>query len=255
LAGSGNKIYNNKIFNTLCAIEIRDVQNLQIYNNLFTNISSFAIAYRNNVLNLEIFDNLFLDTHGVRTQDLPGSNRSVYVYRNKFFSHDNVGMNVFWHWTSEDPSGEYPLIYFYHNSFAGGYQDIMFPRPTTYDRGGLPNVHMINNIFSSRMSLTYVSGFTEDESMMGSFDYNWVGGTFTVVPAWFGPNNVNARNRRIWSALSLPNFRLPSNSDAIDAGIDLSRPFVVNGRVHSPLPGMSPGYYRGSAPDMGAIES
>ena len=51
-----------------------------------------------------------------------------------------------------------------------------------------------------------------------------------------------------------PDFRLTENSPARKIGIDLSRPFRLNGVEHQPLPGMRPGYFSGDRPDAGAIQ-
>jgi len=52
----------------------------------------------------------------------------------------------------------------------------------------------------------------------------------------------------------MPDFILPSGSQAINAGLDLSKSFTINGVTYNALPGMTSGYYRGVAPDIGAFE-
>jgi hypothetical protein len=102
----------------------------------------------------------------------------------------------------------------------------------------------------------YNSGTTlELKKDIGLFDYNWIGGAFMGIRKWYGKNNTLAWNRKLWKDDTLPNFALPSGSDARKAGIDLSRPFTIDGITYLALSGMTPGYFSGSRPDLGALQS
>lgn len=57
----------------------------------------------------------------------------------------------------------------------------------------------------------------------------------------------------MWLADKLPDFTLAPDSTARGKGLDLSKPFTLDGKTHDPLPGMNPGYFRGTAPDCGAV--
>jgi hypothetical protein len=43
-------------------------------------------------------------------------------------------------------------------------------------------------------------------------------------------------------------------SAAFGTGLDLSQPFTLRGMSYSPLPGMTPGYYSGQLPTLGAVQ-
>ena len=47
---------------------------------------------------------------------------------------------------------------------------------------------------------------------------------------------------------------LAPGSPALAAGVDVSRPFTVNGKKFTALPGFKPGYFRGRAPAAGAFQ-
>jgi hypothetical protein len=94
--------------------------------------------------------------------------------------------------------------------------------------------------------------------MVGVYDYNAVTPPHVAYPAydpgaWFGAHNVRL-GAAIWGLTSIPDFSLSVGSSAIDAGIDLSQSFTVEGTTYPALPGMTGGYYQGSAPDIGAYE-
>ncbi len=99
------------------------------------------------------------------------------------------------------------------------------------------------------------TAFIGGGEMVGLFDYNWGGGVYHHgVPAWFGEHNVNAEGQQLWSHATLPHFRLSADSPARGKGLDLSKPFALDGETYDPLPGMRPGYFAGAAPDVGALQ-
>jgi hypothetical protein len=71
---------------------------------------------------------------------------------------------------------------------------------------------------------------------------------------WYGKNNVFAWNKKMWNDATVPDFTLPSGSAARNAGIDVSRPFTIDGRSYMALPGITPGGFSGSRPDLGALQ-
>jgi hypothetical protein len=49
-------------------------------------------------------------------------------------------------------------------------------------------------------------------------------------------------------------FAPPADSPVLGRGIDLSRAVTLGGTSVGPLPGMTPGYFRGGWPDLGAVQ-
>ena len=47
---------------------------------------------------------------------------------------------------------------------------------------------------------------------------------------------------------------LAPNSPALEAGVDISKPFSVNGKNFPAFPGFKPGYFKGKAPAAGALQ-
>lgn len=52
----------------------------------------------------------------------------------------------------------------------------------------------------------------------------------------------------------MPDFVLPADHPAREAGIDLSKPQTIGDTNHPALPGMTPGYFSGDAPNIGATQ-
>jgi hypothetical protein len=90
------------------------------------------------------------------------------------------------------------------------------------------------------------------------FSRNWVGGTSNVPgtdPSWWTAPNYRNPGSRIWANAETA-FALPAGHVAINAGIDLSQTWTAGAQgTQAALPGMTPGYFNGSAPDLGAVES
>ena len=64
-------------------------------------------------------------------------------------------------------------------------------------------------------------------------------------------------SKTIWNKHDLPGLpdvTLAPNSPALEAGVDISKPFTVNGKSFPAFPGFSPGYFKGKAPAAGALQ-
>ena len=252
--GDNNQVYGNNIHDGAVGIVLLQANNAKIYNNTIHGMAGEGIFVRENVTNAQIYDNLLYDNSiNLRVQNLEKGNRSVYIYRNKFYEPKMLGQNIFLH--GFEPGAAvtgYPEVWFYHNSFSGGNIAI----------GGidqpLKKFYFLNNILSSySLYNTWASSaFLSNSQSLGAFDYNWAGGIYASgVPSWFGNHNINAQNQKFWNDTTMPDFSLPVNSSAKQAGIDLSKPFIFNGQNFSALPGMQTGYFSSLKPDLGAIQS
>src|SRR3989344_2717527 len=258
-AGPNNEIAGNEMFNGNTGVSIvNTIGKTKVHDNIIRGMPSEGIFIQNNVRDLEIYDNLLHDSNiNIRAQNMNDGNRLADIYRNRIYSSlPNVGESFYFHfWPSSPPPSSYPEFYVYHNSISGGGHALGIG--DAVPPGGMPATRFINNVFSSSYLYTswVDSPFITNSSMVGAFDYNWAGGIYARgVPAWFGSNNINARDQKMWNVTTMPDFKLPAGSLAIDKGIDLSKSWTVNGVTYPAMPGMASGYFSGIAPDMGAVE-
>ena len=264
--GMGNEIYENVIHDGLIGISIWGmrgrVSDTKVYGNTIYNHSSIGIVITlEKLTNVQVFDNFIANANiNIRPHhynDPSSSNSSVYIFRNRLHLPVDLGSHIYVHWNDGGISSGFvhPDIWFYHNSFAGGE-----PNPTFSFLGmdyGMLNTRFINNIFSSDGFLSAMRPGWHEPDRIDVFDYNWVGGNqrYKANPAWFGSHNIEAWGEQMWDASSIPDFKLPAGSAGLNAGINLSKTFTIDGRTYGPLPGMSEGYFAGDRPDLGAIQS
>lgn len=252
------EISGNEIFDISAdAIRLRDVHNVDIFNNDLHNCTNNMIGISWNTTGLKIHDNLFREgATNIRFWDVdwPKHSKQAYIYRNRFYLPPGFGTHLYFHWVNDGaPAGNHEF-YFYHNSFSGGYTGIGF---SPYAKNsGVPNAHFINNILSLGSNVNGTGTFwTTWSADLGTFAYNQVGYKSPQTIPWKGSGNVLTTGTPIWVEDGhVPDFSLPTNSQLREAGIDLSKPFVINGKSLNPLPGMHPGYFFGSKPDLGAIQ-
>ncbi len=253
--GAGNEIYLNEIRDTLGGVDVLEApQGLKIYGNAISRTSSVSLGSGRDQFDVEIFDNLLCDSNNnFRMQDMDLGARRVYFYRNCLYNGHAEGDNNYFHWSvpGSTPT-ELPEIWVYHNTFVGSCWGMTISNWAEGNTAAA-RTYFVNNVYSptpSRPLFGYVP------TSFGVFDHNWAGGQHpSPLPAWFGPHNVLAEGQELWPDESVPDFRLPEGCSARSAGLDLSRPFVLGGTLHLPLPGMAPGYFGGSAPDLGALQT
>lgn len=261
-AGEANEISGNHIFNGLVGIDCSNTSKLDCHHNTIHNMSSVGICTIEGVVEGHFHDNLIYDcniNYRIHHYNTSRDNkRSEYYYRNRSYEPGTTGSHIYVHvleggWPADTV---HPRIHIYQNTFAGG-GGVFGPGGTSTSGCGMSNTYFLNNIFSGGDFCRARIKFMSEKSSVAAFDYNWVGGTYPPkekFPAWFGPHNVNAQNQLLWDITSIPDFRLPENSTARAIGIDLSKPYTIDGRTYPALPGMEPGYFSGKAPDAGALE-
>jgi hypothetical protein len=268
-AGSHNEVYENHIYQHFVGVgtyagstdlqtrheQAKFNQHLNIHHNLIHNMNSVGIALGGPSGYAQAHDNIVYDCNlNLRFQD--PSTGPIYVYRNRFSLTDNeYTPQIYWYWN--DPEAyNFPLdqwehveYYLYHNSWSGGRE--VFVPSSWGDDVGLPQVWFLNNILSGKEFFRGGSVWDQDD-MFGGLDYNWVGGELRY-PEWLGENNIFAEGESMW----VPGdheLLLLAESPARGTGLDLSQPFSLDGEIHDPLPGMNPGYFSGSNPDLGAVQ-
>ena len=260
-AGEGNEVSGNHIFNGLIGIDCSNTPRLDFHHNTIHNMSSVGICTIEGVVDGHFHDNLIYDCNinlRIHHYNTPRDNeRSEYYYRNRFYEPGNTGTQIYVHvlnggWPANT---RHPRIYLYQNTFAGG-RFVFNPSGPDSIGSGMPGTLFLNNIFSGGQ-FCHCRKFMSDKSSLSLFDYNWAGGEYGykgLIPAWFGKHNINAQDQLLWDITGMPDFRLPENSTARAIGIDLSKPYTIDGQTYPALPGMKPGYFSGKAPDAGALQ-
>lgn len=261
-AGEANEVVGNEIHDGTIGVDVGQSLRARVHGNVIRNMWSIGICTSvdrgKGAVDGEFHDNLVLNC-GISlrihsyTRVEPGQRRE-YHYRNVFCQTGDRGVwHVFVHWPTPEmlPGTDHSEIFLYHNSLVGGQRGM---QPNL----ALPRGLLINNIFSARWPWFINQDRAADKGLFAAFDHNWCGGSYQYGgrPAWLGPNNILAQGRQMWATSDhVPDFRLPVDSDTRQAGVDLSRPFAVQGRSFPALPGMKPGYFKGRAPDLGAVQS
>jgi len=263
--GQGNEVCYNHIYNGLIGVSCGASSRLRVHHNLIHNMSSIGILTSEDVskgaVDLEVHDNVIYDCNiNLRVHHynncLPGQRRE-YHYRNLFYQRPNLGTHIYFHLMDKQmrKGREHPEIFIYHNSFAGGERSVCVSAWAP-DAGGLARTAIINNILSSKICFYASKPLVSGDTMMGAFDHNWLGGRFNHGAAvWLGPSNIRALDEAMWPDDKPPDYALPQDSPARARGLDLSRPFEANGKKFAALPGMEPGYFKCTAPDLGALQA
>lgn len=264
--GPGNEVCYNHVFRGGQGIHVSDATDTKIHNNRVHEFSSIGIiSTMNRVVNVQVYDNFVSDCNinlRIHHVNEPGQKapRSLYVYRNRFALPPHVGTHIFFHYWEKNDVADYlhPHLFIYHNSFSGGRAGLS-PSGYAVGCGGLPNTLVVNNVFSTDNPVQTSLALLQAQGVWAAFDYNWLGGAGKpsrpgADPSWYGPSNIAEKGKQIWDPSTLPDFRLPPDSQARQAGLDLSRRFTVGGKTYDPLPGMEPGYFFGPKPDMGAVQ-
>lgn len=257
-AGPGNRIIGNRIFGGLKGIHAMSTPDLTIQGNAVHNMSSVGMVTLPDLWNVRVHDNLFFDCNiilRIHQYNSP-SRRSEFHFRNVFVQPQSEGTHVYMHYNdfgAEFGPDQEPDIGIYQNTFIGGKRGLVCGSQRR--EIGVTKTMVLNNIISTAHEpVSYLAPGTKTR-LYQVFDYNWIGGTRRPepgLPEWFGPDNINAAGRQLWSPGQWDNFQPPPEVQG--KGIDLSRSFSVQGKTFDPLPGMTPGYFSGSAPDLGAVQ-
>src|SRR5262249_21329999 len=100
--------------------------------------------------------------------------------------------------------------------------------------GGYANTFVLNNIFSDGIYVTGCSAWLQT-TLIGGWDYNLSTPPNIPNPAWFLPHNIKSTTNQ-WTSVQGMSFALPSGSQAINAALDTSSTFTLNGKSFSALP-------------------
>lgn len=248
--GADNEVHHNYIHQHWGGVQnFGSSLRLKVHHNVIDRIADDGLEPTGDQTDAQWFNNdvsrcnILYRHKGMRSTD------TMYVYGNRFYAETSAA----WFPHGPEALGIYFFIgtagrtYFYHNSFAAK-QGIATgsTSPTT----GLPNTWMVNNI----VSVDRFWGGAGDFPTLPKFDYNYVGSDLAARLSWWGTNGVMAKPGKLWDTTTKPDFLLTATSPARQIGIDLSQPWTMNGVTHPALPGMSPGYFSGVRPDVGAYQ-
>lgn len=203
----------------------------------------------------QVYDNLIANCNSnmrCHEMDAAETNRTIYIYRNRFYQPPGNGTHTFFFFNSGSGTASFfPTFWFYHNSFSGGYYGVQ-----PGNNRELSNVRWVNNIWSSHYQNLFLGSgpLKTNATYVGGWDYSIAANAHPDAsdPAWWGSSNI-AESAAIWETNSVPDFILSSGSSAIDSALDTTASFTLKGTNYSALPQNSASKV-GSAWDIGALE-
>jgi len=241
------------------------VDGADIHDNRISGLASAAIMVHDSAKNTvaNIYNNLITDVDiAMRLGNINqgAGDTTVHFYRNRSWLPMHVGQHVYQHLSDGDYDEGSREFWIYNNSFQGGLAGIGFSAWTDERApAGFPKQYVINNVISAKKSFATHksdSNFRSNANGLGICDYNWLGGDdLGYTPAWLGKRNIMKTGQDLWkdSLTMPPDFRLlPADCGALDAGLNVSRPFTIGKKRHQALPDAVDSY-RGK-PDIGAVE-
>ena len=258
-AGANNRIYQNEIYDTLGGVSGDAKGKTEVYDNVFHHISSVS-TYLDGTAPFYVYNNRFYNvTFALRVQ-LYTSDASlakrVWFFNNTVYNPLKAGTNFMFARSDETTipiDANLPKIYIYHNTFIGSDREYY----------SLKNIgkymQIVNNIFYLSRPIVYPSD--EYDTFYSVAAYNW----FSDVDAISNHDETNIDNQgeSLWhftnlrepTSITMPkNFTLPASSSAINAGIDLSKNYTINGVTYPALPFMKTGYFKENRPNIGSIQ-
>ena len=288
--GKNTKILNNIVMQGLIGISIYGID-AEIAGNVVRKMSSIGICTLETTVarfhhNLVMDCGIPLRIHHLRHKR---ARREEYHYCNLYVQPPNDGDQIFVHCESHrtpddavnfepDPNPKAPKgavvykqnppnpvdagkIYIYHNTFWGGLEN------------GIPSfdVNTYSRRFRMSMPFFVVNNIFKDSHRLQTKTHDLAGPNLIYVfkketqlkdrrdPEVVKVNKVLSleESQHIWNKNNLPglpDMTLAPDSPALEAGVDISKPFTVNGKNYAALPGFKPGYFRGKAPAAGAFQ-
>lgn len=264
LSGNSNLIAYNTITNGIgnginIAGEVAypTITNTLCYSNVVGEMPSVGIMLGPCQYNTRVFGNRIgpcdSNTRWHPMDELGETNRLVYFYRNFLFQPANAGdgRHVFMYFENTDPDAYHPTYYCYNNSMSGGGRGLE-ANERGDESGGATNTFFFNNIINNN---PYMYCYTDwdNAALLGAVDYDMIptNSWDARSVAFLGPNTVTNAGP-VWTNTYGMSFAIPSDSLAIDAAIDTTSPFVLNGRNLPAMPDFVSAV--GGGLDIGALE-
>ena len=256
--GASNLVSGNVFSNGVSAVNLTGLstgpfQHTVVRSNVMRNLSAQA-AYVNMVDETRVHDNVI---HNVNIPFRPQSINAtrtgdyrLYVYRNRVWNPPGRGEFTYFHGDNNVNATFHPTIWYYHNSYEGGFAGIIISQHVA---NRLSKVRFVNNIFSTvapmhSSSVQYTAG-------LGAVDFNLV--NVLSGSGWYQTHNEINKRPYEWGGATAsatpPDFLLTSGSQAISKGLPVHQTFTLNSASYSALPGFTEVYYSGTSADIGAV--
>ena len=280
--GNNTRILDNIITQGLIGIDALGVDE-EVAGNMVYKMSSVGICSGPTTVgrfhhNLVTDCGIPLRIHGLREKRV---RREEYHYCNLYVQKRNSCNHIFVHSESRltkddginfEPDGTYKLnppnpvdagkIYIYHNTFWGG-NDKGYPAAFEVHglslrfRMSLP-FFVFNNIYKDNYRVEPKTHDLPGPNVL----YRFVNEDFHKKRLDMDAEKINKvldfeQSKKIWNTNDLPglpDLTLAPDSPALEAAIDVSKPFTAFGKDYPALPGFKPGYYTGKAPAAGALQ-
>jgi len=251
-------ISGNTIENVVSGINTYG-QRAMIHDNHLSGLSSIGIFFHYASDSTQVYDNYIKDCNiplrfgSVDRADEAG--RKFFIYRNRIYNPEN-GVGIYVHYDGSAASTT--KAYFYHNSFVNEESRCLTWSGYGDDTGDSTGFMFVNNIISSVEPALYLTFSIGDTADFVIWDYNWVSGTYGAsnTAVWAPvPHNIHyPGGPTFWSNQDTqePDFTNIKGTEVIDAGIDITQPFTIDGVEYPALPGDFS--YKGNGPDIGYYE-
>ena len=280
--GQGTRVVNNVLLQGLIGASL-NAPGSECANNVIMKMSSVGICTGDYTVG-RFHHNLIMNCGiPIRIHDLRGARapREEYHYKNLIIQAPQDGTLIYVHCESHrwgpdvvnfekgtkiykknPPAPVDPgKFYIYHNTFWGGGNNTPGFQVTTYARrfrSVMPFVY-VNNIVKG----TYRWDPASQEMLAGNLLYNYPSAVSQQPlrhPEIKKSNTFidEKASAALWNNKKIPGLydvTLAKRSPAEGVGIDISKPFVHNGKKYAALPGFAPGYFKGKAPAAGALQS
>ena len=286
--GTGTKICGNLILQGLIGMDALGVD-CEVARNVVREMSSVGICTGPTTVGI-FHDNLLMNCGiPLRIHDLRAkrAKRVEYHYRNLFVQAPHSGSQTYVHCQSHlwgDDMGNFePMkkgdkepvykkdppdpvdagkFYIYHNTFWGGVDSnwnyAFRVRPYSLRFRMVMPFFVFNNIFKDNPLLEVKTHEVAGPNLLYVFDEKVSRMTRREPEVLKIDKVLDAKaSQTIWNKNDLPrlpDLTLAPNSPALGVAVDVSKPFILNGKNFPALPGFKPGCFKGRAPAAGALQ-
>ena len=274
--GNGSKILDNIIVQGLIGIRAFG-PDVTVSGNVIHGMSSVGIV-TGSLTSGHFFRNLVTNCGiPLRIHEYcnPKAKREEYHYNNLFVQGRHVGQHTLVHCyakmsriykadnktakTHKIPKlSDHEKTFVYHNTFWGGNDSsavLILSRYARTFRKVMP-FYVINNIFKDHPWYVTKSHEISGPNLLYAFvEQNKPRRDKAVLKQ----NKILGvkESEKLWNKNAvpgLPDLSLAPDSPALNAAVDISKPFTVNGKKYPALPGFKKGYFKGKSPAFGALQ-